>query len=601
MYRDGAQSDGATMNAEANEAVVVVDHVSMVFNMASERIGSLKEYAIKALKRELMFKEFKALDDVSFTVERGDVFGLMGTNGSGKSTMLKIVAGVLEPSSGACQVNGAIAPLIELGAGFDMELSARENIYLNGALLGYSKQFMEEHFESIVEFADVTDFLDMPMKNYSSGMVARIAFAIATEVVPDILIVDEVLSVGDFMFQEKCERRIRSLIEDYGVTVLIVSHDSNQVERLCNKAIWIEKGHTRALGDASEVCGLYRTLGGHAGSEEAAERVREIFESQVEIPNGAIATLYSENRYASAAKLAEAACSEVVEDVILAPGSSEQICLIANSLAGLLETSVLLYREDYITDATLSFLLDTRPDRVILFEGLDFHSDAIMRLIQEEVGCRMHIITGGGFDEVALGAYHFGLDEGHQWSRTFMLTHDLPIVDRIALAPYAYAHKIPLFYHSAGEQRISDEIADALLTGRCDDLLVVGSPADIPDEALGMLTGEVTVSKRFCYRNGYEAAIEIAKWVMMQDGRFSLASPLIASALEPVNALTLGSYAAGAGSVVLFEDPRNLESIVEVSNLLRRHRDEVVRLTFIGDLKTYAKADRELLAKAMLA
>lgn len=181
----------------------------------------------------------------------------MGTNGSGKSTILKIIAGVLEPSKGKCTVNGNIAPLIELGAGFDMDLSARENIYLNGALLGYSKDFINEHFDEIVEFAEVEKFLDMPLKNYSSGMVSRIAFAIATVIVPEILVVDEVLSVGDFMFQRKCENRITQLIEEHGVTVLIVSHSNDQIARLCNKAIWIEKGHTRLMGDAGYVARIY--------------------------------------------------------------------------------------------------------------------------------------------------------------------------------------------------------------------------------------------------------------------------------------------------------------------------------------------------------
>ena len=196
-------------SADERPIMINVDHVSMVFNMASEQLNSLKEYAIAIAKHELMFKEFRALDNVSFTIRKGDVFGILGTNGSGKSTMLKIIAGVLEPSDGTCSINGNIAPLIELGAGFDFELTARENIYLNGALLGYSKRFIDKHFNEIVEFAEVERFLDMPMKNYSSGMVARIAFAIATVIVPEILIVDEVLSVGDFMFQQKCEQRIK--------------------------------------------------------------------------------------------------------------------------------------------------------------------------------------------------------------------------------------------------------------------------------------------------------------------------------------------------------------------------------------------------------
>lgn len=245
----------------AGEPIVVVDGVDMVFNMSSERLDSLKEYFLKLVKHELMFKEFKALDNISFTVRRGDVFGLVGTNGSGKSTMLKIVAGVLEPSAGSCKVMGTIAPLIELGAGFDMELTARENIYLNGALLGYSRSFIDEHFDEIVDFAELREFLDMPLKNYSSGMVARIAFAIATATKPDLLIVDETLSVGDFIFQRKCEERISALINDDNVTVMIVSHDTSQIERLCSHAIWIEKGHMRMYGDAQEVCAAYRQLG----------------------------------------------------------------------------------------------------------------------------------------------------------------------------------------------------------------------------------------------------------------------------------------------------------------------------------------------------
>lgn len=245
----------------AAEPIVEVDNVSMVFNIASERLDSLKEYFLKLVKRELMFKEFRALDHISFTVHRGDVFGLVGTNGSGKSTMLKIVAGVLEPSEGSCAVHGTIAPLIELGAGFDMELTARENIYLNGALLGYSRTFIDEHFDEIVDFAELRDFLDMPLKNYSSGMVARIAFSIATATKPDLLIVDETLSVGDFLFQQKCEERIMRLINDDKVTVMIVSHDTGQIERLCKRAVWIEKGHLRMCGDAQEVCAAYRQLG----------------------------------------------------------------------------------------------------------------------------------------------------------------------------------------------------------------------------------------------------------------------------------------------------------------------------------------------------
>ena len=241
--------------------VIDVSHVQMIFNMASEELGSLKEYFIKIARHELFFKEFHALEDITFQVRRGEAFGLVGTNGSGKSTMLKIIAGVLEPSKGTVRVDGSIAPLIELGAGFDMELTAKENIYLNGAILGYSKDFIDEKFDDIVDFAELRDFMDMPLKNYSSGMVARIAFAIATITVPDVLIVDETLSVGDFLFQEKCMRRIRELVETNNCTVLLVSHDISLVEQICDRVCWIEHGHQRMLGATDEVCAAYKALG----------------------------------------------------------------------------------------------------------------------------------------------------------------------------------------------------------------------------------------------------------------------------------------------------------------------------------------------------
>ncbi|MGN0055093.1 MAG: ABC transporter ATP-binding protein [Atopobiaceae bacterium] len=259
------QNDGLMQRPPipADDAPIAIDvqHVQMIFNMASEQLNSFKEYFIKLAKHELFFKEFHALEDITFQVHKGEAFGLVGTNGSGKSTMLKIIAGVLEASKGTVKVNGAIAPLIELGAGFDMELTAQENIYLNGALLGYTKEFIDAKFDEIVDFAELRDFMEMPLKNYSSGMVARIAFAIATITEPDILIVDETLSVGDFLFQEKCERRIKELVDSNNCTVLLVSHDITLVERMCDRVLWIEKGHERMLGPTDEVCAAYKALG----------------------------------------------------------------------------------------------------------------------------------------------------------------------------------------------------------------------------------------------------------------------------------------------------------------------------------------------------
>lgn len=244
------------MSRNNNDYAVVVDHATVRFNMASERIDNLKEYFIKLIKHELMFKEFLAVKDVSLKVKRGEAWGIIGTNGSGKSTLLKLICGILKPYAGTVTINGSIAPLIELGAGFDGDLTARENIFLNGAVLGYDKEFMQRHFDEIVEFAELQDFLDMPIKNYSSGMAARLGFAIATIVRPDILICDEVLAVGDYAFQQKCERRMNEMRES-GTTLLFVSHSIESVKEVCDHALWIEKGTARMSGEVDEVCDAY--------------------------------------------------------------------------------------------------------------------------------------------------------------------------------------------------------------------------------------------------------------------------------------------------------------------------------------------------------
>ena len=240
-----------------SENAVEVRNAEMHFNMSKEKLESLKEYFLRLVTKKLMFEDFVAVNDVSFDIKKGDVFGIVGLNGSGKSTMLKLISGILTPTKGTVETQGTIAPLIELGAGFDFDLTARENIYLNGSVLGYSKKFMDEKFDEIVEFSEMHEFLDTPMKNYSSGMVARIGFAIATITRPDILIVDEILAVGDFRFQEKCEKRINSMIND-DTTVIIVSHSIEQIERLCKHCLWLEKGKVKMIGDTAEVCNAYK-------------------------------------------------------------------------------------------------------------------------------------------------------------------------------------------------------------------------------------------------------------------------------------------------------------------------------------------------------
>lgn len=236
--------------------IINVDNVSVRFNKASENITGLKEYIIKLLKDELMFEEFFALKNISFRVRKGESWGLIGNNGSGKSTLLKLISGILKPYEGSVSVVGYISPLIELGAGFDPELTARENIYLNGALLGYKKKFINENFNNIIEFAEIQDFLDVPIKNFSSGMAARLGFSIATVRKPDILIVDEVLAVGDIGFQHKCKMKMEELLCN-GTTLLFVSHSIEQVKELCQNAIWLDKGEIKAIGNISDVSTAY--------------------------------------------------------------------------------------------------------------------------------------------------------------------------------------------------------------------------------------------------------------------------------------------------------------------------------------------------------
>lgn len=241
------------------EPVIEVQNVSMKFNLSKEKVDSLKEYAIKFLKRELKYNEFWALQDVSFTLEKGDRLGILGLNGAGKSTLLKVIAGVFKPSAGSVMKKGVLAPLIELGAGFDPQYTGRENIYLYGAVLGYSRKFIDAKLQEIIDFSELEEFIDVPLKNYSSGMRARLGFAIATIVEPDILILDEILSVGDAKFRKKSEAKLMSLLER-GVTVLFVSHNLEQVRRICNKALILEKGHVVQYGEAEEVIRIYEDM-----------------------------------------------------------------------------------------------------------------------------------------------------------------------------------------------------------------------------------------------------------------------------------------------------------------------------------------------------
>ena len=237
--------------------IIDVNNVTVRFNKANMKVDNLKEYGVRLLRRELMFQEFIALKDVDLHIKKGEAWGLVGTNGAGKSTLLKVISRILKPYKGTVDVKGSVAALIELGAGIDPNMSARENIFLNGTLLGYSKAFIESKFDDIVEFSELQDFLDSPVKNFSSGMKTRLAFSIATAVEPDILIADEILAVGDMRFKKKCAAKMTAMLED-GTTLLYVSHNIAAVKKQCNKAMWLDHGNVVMVGDADTVCDAFK-------------------------------------------------------------------------------------------------------------------------------------------------------------------------------------------------------------------------------------------------------------------------------------------------------------------------------------------------------
>ena len=236
--------------------MIEVQNVTMRFHMNSDRILSLKEFVTTALRGKLKYDTFTALEQVSFQVKRGETLGLIGRNGAGKSTMLKIISGILKPTEGEVHCYGNVVPMLELGSGFDFDLTGRENIFLNGAILGYSREFLESRYEEILAFSELGEFIHSPIRNYSSGMLARLAFSIATVVRPEILIVDEFLSVGDADFQAKSRRRMTELMSG-GATVLFVSHDLSQIREMCNRVIWLEHGRVKLCGETDEVCSAY--------------------------------------------------------------------------------------------------------------------------------------------------------------------------------------------------------------------------------------------------------------------------------------------------------------------------------------------------------
>lgn len=596
---------GSTLESVDNpnaEVMVNVDRVTMIFNMASEQLNSLKEYAIALARRELRFKEFRALDDVSFQVRRGDVFGILGTNGSGKSTVLKIIAGVLEPSSGSCTVKGNIAPLIELGAGFDMELTARENIYLNGALLGYTKQFVDSHFDEIVDFAEINDFIDMPLKNYSSGMVARIAFAIATATIPDVLIVDEVLSVGDFMFQQKCERRISSLIKDHQVTVLIVSHNTDQIERLCNKAVWIEKGHLRMIGAARDVCETYRMIGGREGSAESESLILDLMFDDTIVPTDAsVRVIAGDNRYSTAAKLGEMCVTDgVAETVIVASGESRPDCLLATGLSQALDAPVFTIGPETLPDIAVHTIKQLSTKRFVVLAPPDsIRRNTVEALRAQFPDASFDVLATEEKHELACEVFRFVPRES--WGDVAFLSYKECFEDLLTLAPYRYRVKAPLFFCSTFKT-VSQETAGTIIDN-FKKLIVVGSLSEIQESCLDQFRNAGLEVMRLVGDDVYQANEMLNEWAereLAEMGVTQGSSVIISSSWKPEHSFTLGAYAGHFDLPIVLEDPGSMDGISRAISYIERRCRDIDKLVFVGDDAVYSHRDRQLLERALI-
>jgi len=585
---------------DSRESMIKVENVSMVFNMASEQLNSLKEYAIKLARRQLFFTGFKALDNVSFEVKRGDVFGIIGTNGSGKSTMLKIIAGVLEPSEGSCVINGSIAPLIELGAGFDLELTARENIFLNGALLGYSKSFITENFADIVAFAEIEQFLDMPMKNFSSGMVARVAFAIATVIVPEILIVDEVLSVGDFMFQRKCENRISELIETYGVTVLIVSHTIEQIERLCNKVIWIEKGHTRMIGDPADICQTYRVLGGRIGSAESEARVFKAINVLSALHDDQYTMIAGEDYYDTAAKTTSIVWGNMnTNAAVVACGGTHINTILANGLAGAYNIPVLQTRTNRIPDSVVELLEEYRPTKIFFIDWESNAQSALKHLRQLEwIPDIIDFSFNGSIFELSKAIFSFGQEQGI-WGSTAVVVDFSDNSESLAAAPYAFTHRCPVFSASISAPLNSNELVALLSMAEIKEVLIFGKT--IKEEIDTQCKQAGIKTRRFSSESIYESCINICDWLFTTSDttKKELCVASLTMSQWP-DILACGTYCGVQESALLLVDSADLDSVAASFDFITDRKDVISHLTFFGGDSNLNELDRELLSRELL-
>lgn len=592
--------------AKSHDGATVIDvkHVSMAFNVANQQLDTLKEYAIAAVRRELMFKEYRALNDVSLSVQKGEVFGILGTNGSGKSTLLKIIAGVLEPTEGMVSTKGRIAPLIELGAGFDQDLTGRENVYLNGALLGYSKSFIDKHFDAIVEFAEIREFIDMPLKNYSSGMVSRIAFAIATVIIPDILIVDEVLSVGDFMFRKKCEERIRALIDNHGTTVLLVSHSIDQIKRLCSKAIWIEKGRTQASGQAQDVCKLYEAIGGHRGTSASKQLILDTLSLPLKDSSQKMHLISGDNvlEVASKAQALYGLQSQSTETVVIAPATpnATSMRLIAQNLACATGGICLFTDLDELPLATSLALNASKPTTAIVLGCTGrMISPQVISSIRAQLPRESTIIDlqRQTHNELATTVQRY-IDEATLAVRQIAIISDYRSGLASALiSPLVAQRPVHLYFLPLGEP-VSDELCRNLIDVNVKEILLLGEHAKNNDGSQQHLASAGLVVQSFPEPKSYETSKGLSKWLashLAAPGPTENAMLIVCTKDSAVDLYPLLPLCEGLIHVLLI-DASSMDEMANTIRQLQKTKDSYSKIIVLG--KGLNAADREILEKA---
>lgn len=578
--------------------VIDVDEVSLDYNSANQKLNSLKEFFVAAMKRQLMFKSFRAVDHVSLKVQSGDVYGILGTNGSGKSTLLKTISGVLEPTEGSITIKGSIAPLIEMGAGFDYELTARENIYLNGSLLGYSKSFIDQHFDAIVEFAEIGDFLDLPLKNYSSGMVSRIAFAIATVIVPDILIVDEVLSVGDQMFRKKCEKRIQALIREYGTTVLIVSHSSAQIERMCNKAIWIDKGHMRMVGEAKEVSRAYQALGGHSGSSEAEGYLCSLLDQEYDDAMNIVQQLSGRN---------ELVVNDLLNRLLVGKTSDLDCAVVVDSddpamfLAGLsvaARSNGLIVCLDLgeLTAKSVAYLASLRPSRVIILDSGNVKDSTVKELRQVCDLSAIDVIEGKDPAEISR-SYMRQLPIVEEADGVAVLAMSHIVAAAATLSAYIYRHQLPVIVADGSEASIQDVI-DLLANKGFSDVICLYEDERAFEVARRHVETRGMNAIGFADTVTDEANEAVVSWILEQDD--PVKSVYVTALDEPAHAIAAAPLAGYEEAFILGVDHVSMDSMQRVLDAPSRCSGPIRLIRLIGSDGYFDPVDNELFTKSAI-